>query len=467
MGSVVPRLDPEQLAALGWLRSVHPGASRLSRAGNVAYGAVFETAFLELAEAWPARGGPLLIEDVAGRVLRGVIDRAPAAEQPVGEAMSGLLGIYEGARIAFQSGSTLPDNALVKPVRRDDVETAWGALGEPIGDDVFEQFRAATYVAVGLVWDRWDCYYAVATHDPSAARLGAGAYLEAAALMTRLQAEIRPPGLVPGYWLYYVGRRTADPIMLRHGRAWLVYGSGDSAAPNGCLSQMAGREYRWLPDADREIAIDDYCDGFMRALDGLPVDALLCPALAIGYALRSAERSGNEILSRARVFPLGPDELLPSPTAFVSIEESEEIGEEDERFAWLKNLPHFETWRRHLECVPVPELAAGEGVSRTAIYKRLAQFREAAERFRATGVVRGKPDRLGEAMHALREILKDGPKPADDVKAEAATMGVSERTLRRAKKELPIDARKTSFRGPWLWDLPAGGETRPGALTPD
>jgi len=64
---------------------------------------------------------------------------------------------------------------------------------------------------------------------------------------------------------------------------------------------------------------------------------------------------------------------------------------------------------------------------------------------------------LAEAMQVLREVLADGPLPAGNVKRMAATAGVAERTLQRARHALNVTARRQGW-GPgahYVWAMPA------------
>lgn len=45
------------------------------------------------------------------------------------------------------------------------------------------------------------------------------------------------------------------------------------------------------------------------------------------------------------------------------------------------------------------------------------------------------------------------PMPTTDVIEAGKQFGFSERTLRRAYKEIGAKARKESFNGPWMWQL--------------
>jgi putative DNA primase/helicase len=65
---------------------------------------------------------------------------------------------------------------------------------------------------------------------------------------------------------------------------------------------------------------------------------------------------------------------------------------------------------------------------------------------------KGKGD-LEEAKEFLAELLKNGPVSAEDVKEAAEENDISEKTLRRAKKDLGIKSDKGEFRGGWQWRL--------------
>ena len=66
-----------------------------------------------------------------------------------------------------------------------------------------------------------------------------------------------------------------------------------------------------------------------------------------------------------------------------------------------------------------------------------------------------------EAEEFLRDILRDGPRPAKDVEAEAKEAGIAWRTVNRAKKTLGIVAERRAESGQglgragrWYWFLP-------------
>jgi putative DNA primase/helicase len=64
-----------------------------------------------------------------------------------------------------------------------------------------------------------------------------------------------------------------------------------------------------------------------------------------------------------------------------------------------------------------------------------------------------------EAEEFLRERLADGPVKAEDIYEEAKHCGISQKTLKRAKKDLGIRSRKVKgqMTGEWMWELPNCG----------
>lgn len=67
---------------------------------------------------------------------------------------------------------------------------------------------------------------------------------------------------------------------------------------------------------------------------------------------------------------------------------------------------------------------------------------------------------LNRAMQYLREVLQDGPVPVQEVKKRAAGCGISERTLKRAKRSLGVIATHEGFGSgsEWVWSLPKEGQ---------
>jgi len=64
---------------------------------------------------------------------------------------------------------------------------------------------------------------------------------------------------------------------------------------------------------------------------------------------------------------------------------------------------------------------------------------------------------IQKAVVWLREQLRDGPRPANDIKSAREGEGISERTLQRAKERLEIDSFQggDGFPKRWYWTLPA------------
>lgn len=66
------------------------------------------------------------------------------------------------------------------------------------------------------------------------------------------------------------------------------------------------------------------------------------------------------------------------------------------------------------------------------------------------------PNARNEAEEWLREALAEGPKATKELRNEAKAEGIAWRTLRRAKSELGVSARRTRFDGNWEWALSDG-----------
>ena len=68
------------------------------------------------------------------------------------------------------------------------------------------------------------------------------------------------------------------------------------------------------------------------------------------------------------------------------------------------------------------------------------------------------PVERDEATVWLAEALADGPRPAKELLAQAKKDGISEGTLKRAKRELGVIASKDGWDGGWVWRLPHDGQ---------
>lgn len=66
---------------------------------------------------------------------------------------------------------------------------------------------------------------------------------------------------------------------------------------------------------------------------------------------------------------------------------------------------------------------------------------------------------LDEAADFLTGALAQGARQASDVEAEATRLGISKRTLKRAKKHRGVLSHKSSMTDGWEWSLPEEGQT--------
>jgi hypothetical protein len=67
----------------------------------------------------------------------------------------------------------------------------------------------------------------------------------------------------------------------------------------------------------------------------------------------------------------------------------------------------------------------------------------------------GDNDRkVADSVDVLRELLEVGPLSAAEVAGKMRARGFGDTAVRRAKKVLGIEPKKTGFQGQWLWELP-------------
>ncbi len=100
---------------------------------------------------------------------------------------------------------------------------------------------------------------------------------------------------------------------------------------------------------------------------------------------------------------------------------------------------------------------AGPG-DETAIIKYLGRTEVTAQQMNTTPEDEGERDRLAEAKEFLRNLLRAGPVPSKQVKAEASAAEIAWRTVERAKGHLKIQSYRDRERDRWMWTLDAPPE---------
>ena len=63
-----------------------------------------------------------------------------------------------------------------------------------------------------------------------------------------------------------------------------------------------------------------------------------------------------------------------------------------------------------------------------------------------------QPRKITRVMAALAELLKDGPKSVKEAEQLAETLGVSFRTVHRARVKLGVTSTPCENGGAWVWE---------------
>jgi putative DNA primase/helicase len=62
---------------------------------------------------------------------------------------------------------------------------------------------------------------------------------------------------------------------------------------------------------------------------------------------------------------------------------------------------------------------------------------------------------MHQAEEFLRDLIGNGPVPAEEGEEKAEAAGITKRTLARARKKVGVIAKKDNvFQGRWTWRLP-------------
>jgi hypothetical protein len=165
----------------------------------------------------------------------------------------------------------------------------------------------------------------------------------------------------------------------------------------------------------------DVTNAMLRIADSL---AYVAAARHVYCAVDDAEVKDRRLLVKAKN-NLAPDKAALSYMVGVRL-----VGHDDETGSEIW-APHILWGTEHVE------ITATEAMQAEATGKREPSAKEHAEDF-------------------LRQQLARGPVDADDIHAAARANMISERTLRRAKHDLKVRARKQEGRmnGKWFWEMP-------------
>ena len=166
---------------------------------------------------------------------------------------------------------------------------------------------------------------------------------------------------------------------------------------------------------------------FNKKLDVTNALLRISDSLAFGATARHVYAVINDAENKRKLFVRAKNNLAPDTKALAYSFGTREVGH-DRKTGKLIAAPHI-LWHPHHVDVTATEAmqAANEIKSPTA--------RDDAKKF-------------------LRNILAAGPMPKTEIEEAADANCISDATLRRAKTDLEIIAKKNGLTGGWMWELP-------------
>jgi hypothetical protein len=235
---------------------------------------------------------------------------------------------------------------------------------------------AAMIVSDGLVRGSKESF-SIFSLIPDAVIAGGSAYLEALNIISmpvifEPKNELRPPDFARAILFYFIARRLGNKDLIAEALVDMVHGA--ARCGKGPIYNLAWCRYENLPDIERELVADAYCEGFIEALERMPHEALLCPALAVRWAMRRADWKAKKVLPDDL-----PLQLLPNDGFDINHEEHTETVAD--LFIQYEQLPDYELALRHYgNDIPLSQLASELGISKPAVYKRIQKFLDKARK---------------------------------------------------------------------------------------
>jgi len=110
--------------------------------------------------------------------------------------------------------------------------------------------------------------------------------------------------------------------------------------------------------------------------------------------------------------------------------------------------------KANLALEPPSLLYTLESVGNVARIRWLGETAQRADELAAEPGTAEERDALSDAEDVLRELLREGPRPAKEVQRLLREAGVAERAWRRAKSRLHVRSDPNGFQGAWQWSLP-------------
>ena len=195
------------------------------------------------------------------------------------------------------------------------------------------------------------------------------AYFEASTLLLAFLTGYKNRELGESLCLYYIGRRYGDPDMIGPVRSSLLYGSDSDR--RGVLYRLAWSKYQDIPEVDREIISEAWCDSFLDALEKLPVEALLHPPLALKWASETGRWAVSKKLRKFNAKTLFErDQAASKGAALNEVSLNDEVSPNH-----YEAIPGYDlALRKYRHNLSYADLAKELGITRQAVHKRIQKF---------------------------------------------------------------------------------------------
>lgn len=238
---------------------------------------------------------------LAGDEARSAIRRVTDATEQIREGLAALLtSPNEAEALPDMPDHHLALKSLLQLPNIPGLPKRGRELFESVKDEVKYKETISIIVGMSMARGEWQDYAHWERVDAEAALLGIEAYYEAMSLLASLKHYKRD--FRPALMFYYLARRLGSDHLKKQAHIAMQY--DQQGERNGMVCRKAKRFIltKWpdLSEGEKELACDRYSEAFIKAFDYLPVEAVLHPGLAIGYAETTAGRASERGLLLVR-----------------------------------------------------------------------------------------------------------------------------------------------------------------------